>query len=818
MSNAESTAPDKASRSSSHPSRRDVLRAGSGITVGLFLGGMSGPASASADAPGVVNSWLTVSPDNSVTLTIGTTEMGQGSRSGLAQIIAEDLKVDITKVTLVQGGATLAYSGSAAVARGYATSTGGSGAIRNNFWALRDAATRTREMLVQAAMDKVGDFTRANYVAANATITYTPRNLTYRYGELAEAAAQKTSTATAPDVPFDALTVIGKTVPRADIPPKLNGTAIYGVDVVLPNMVFAVVRHCPTFGGALLSAPATPSGAIAAVPLKILDFKYNDPNRGNAPSVLKLSRGLDVADSVNAVAVVASNTWDAMRAATRLSLSWSLPSAASAMNDANFLADAMALATQATMPSAQPGAVTSTSANPPATLYTCEGSYAAAEFALAGATKIIDATYTLPYAAHAAMEVLSCTVDYKPGVRCTLHVSTQVQQNTLRLVALILSAHDPAFSLANTQNIQINTTYLGGALGRKLEIDFISQAVQTAIAVAQLPGGARPVKLMWTREQDFTRDQYRPMALIHARAGVKGSGANAAIAGWEYRVISPSIAAQRGSVLNADPGRGVVGDAQGSESARELPYAMDQRLTEYVTHPAQIPVGYWRSVGASINVFAVESMIDELAVGAGADPYAFRRNLLLASIAAGGADAAMAQRWLAVLDKAAALAKWGSPASGNAQGIAVGAAFNSIIAMVVELSGASTTNAATGSVANSVNVKKVSVALDSYLVVNPGSVEAQLQGGIVHGLNAVLYGGQNFVNGVAQKANFNRYKMMRLQQMPDVQVTITQPEYLSRSATIGGVGELGVPPLAPAVANAFYRATGRRVRNLPFFS
>ena len=337
--------------------------------------------------------------------------------------------------------------------------------------------------------------------------------------------------------------------------------------------------------------------------------------------------------------------------------------------------------------------------------------------------------------------------------------------------------------------------------------------MQAAAALAKLAAGPRPLKLIWSREEDFTHDQYRPTALVRARAGLSGTGTNATIAGWEYRVISPSIGAQRGTVLNSDPTKGVVGDSQGSEEARELPYAMGQRLTEYVTHPAQIPLGYWRSVGASINVFAVESMIDELANAAGADPYQFRRSRLAAAAVAGSAAA---QRWVDLLDKVATLANWGSPASGAYQGIAIGAAFNSIIAMVVELS-TSTTTSSTGVTTTSINIRKVSTALDSYLVVNPGSVEAQLQGGIVHGINAALYGRQSFVNGVAQRKNFNTYKMIRNQQMPVIQVTFTQPDMLDRAATIGGVGELGVPTLAPALANAYFKSTGKRVRTLPFY-
>jgi isoquinoline 1-oxidoreductase beta subunit len=329
----------------------------------------------------------------------------------------------------------------------------------------------------------------------------------------------------------------------------------------------------------------------------------------------------------------------------------------------------------------------------------------------------------------------------------------------------------------------VHTTYLGGGLGRKAEQDFISQAVQVAMALQ------RPVKLMWPREEDFTHDQYRPMALVRARAGLD---ANGQVAGWTYRNVSPSILAQRGSVL------GPAGDSQGWEASRELPYAFGARLTEYVTHPSPIPVGFWRSVGASINTFAVESMIDELAAAAGQDPYQFRRARLTNP------------RWIAVLEAAAALGNWSSaPPRGSARGIAIGSAFNSIVAQVVEVSKTST---------GSVRVNKVAVAIDCYLAVNPGSVEAQITGGVVHGLNATLYGRQTFANGAAQVKNFNASRMIRLKEMPAVKVAIMPaPAAADRAVPIGGVGELGVPTLAPAMANAWFRLTGQRVRSLPFY-
>jgi len=298
----------------------------------------------------------------------------------------------------------------------------------------------------------------------------------------------------------------------------------------------------------------------------------------------------------------------------------------------------------------------------------------------------------------------------------------------------------------------------------------------------------RPVKLMWPREEDFTHDQYRPMALVRVRAGVD---ANGQVAGWAYRNVSPSILGQRGSTL------GAAGDSQGYEASNALPYNFGARLTEWVSHPSPIPVGFWRSVGASINTFAVESMIDELAAGAGQDPFQFRRARLTSP------------RWIAVLEAAAQAAQWNAaPPAGTARGIAIGTAFNTIVAQVVEVSKTS----------SGLRVNRVWVAVDAYLTVNPGSVEAQIVGGVVHAINATLYGRQTFANGAAQVKNFNASRMIRMNEMPVVSVVLMPPPAVAdRSVAIGGVGELGVPTFAPALANAWFRLTGERVRTLPFF-
>ena len=727
-------------------SRRQFLGASAGAGAAFTLGFSLAAGPAEAAAASAVNSWLTIGSDNSITLTVGASEMGQGSVSGLAQVLCEDLMVDPQRVQIAQGGPTLASPAPV----GTAINTVGSGVTRNNYWKMRDAGAIARETLVAAAMGQIGDTNRSSYTVANGVISHSS-GAVRSYGQVAADAARLTPPASAPLVPDSAFTSIGRTLARPDIPCKVDGSAIYGIDVRLPGMLYAVIRHCPSFGGSLAATPAVPSGMVAVVPTKVW------------PGT---NRGLEAAGNVNAVAVVGGNTWDAWQAAKRLSLKWTLPANVAALNSAQFLADAQALMTGAS-PYVAGGA------NPPGTLYTVERSTADANAAIAASAKVVDATYSLPYVAHATMEVLNCTVDHVAGTRCDVWAPTQSAKSALSLVMAITGMSE--------SQVTIHTTYLGGGLGRKAELDFISQAVQVGMALG------KPVKLMWPREEDFTHDQYRPMALVRARAGLDG---NNLIAGWTYRNVSPSILGQRGAVL------GAKGDSQGYEASQALPYSFGARLTEWVSHTAPIPVGFWRSVGASINTFAVESMIDELALAAGnQDPYQFRRARLTDP------------RWIAVLEAAANAAGWGgSVPSGRARGIAIGAAFNSIVAQVVEVS-------------NSNGVPKVTrvwLVIDAYLTVNPGSVQAQLVGGVVHALNAAFYGRQTFANGAAQVKNFNASRMIRLGEMPTVSVTIMpNPAAADRAVPIGGVGELGVPTFAPALANAWARLTGKRLRTLP---
>jgi isoquinoline 1-oxidoreductase beta subunit len=737
--------------------RSFLVTAGGGLTLGFFCPEISRVAELqAAPASTQVNTWLSIGSSGTITLTIGSSEMGQGSFSGLAQILSEDLMVNYNMIQTVQG-----VPATGAPAIGNSIGTFGSTIIQNNYWAMRQAGATAREMLVQAAMNSVGDQTRANYTVADAVITYTPTSQTITYGQVAAAAALLTPPANPPLIPDSQFQYIGTTVNRVDIPSKVNGSATFGIDVRLPNMVFAVIQHCPTFGGHLNGpVPATPAGMIAVVPTEV---------------VAGTGRGTETTGMVNAVAVVGTNTYDAWQAALALKINWTIPAASANLSDATFLTEAEAAL-------AKPVYYVASGANAAPTTYTVEGNLAAANAGIAGAAKVFSSVFSLPYVPHNTMEPLSCTVNYVPGVSCDVYAPTQY-------AAGVLSLANQLTGLPLSQ-INVHTTYLGGGLGRKTETDFVSQAIQVAMAVG------KPVMLLWPREQCFLRDQYRPSALVQVKAGIDKSGN---VLGWFYNNVSASILAQRGYPL------GPTGDSQGYEGSQNLPYNFGARVTQYTTHPSPIPVGFWRSVGESINTFAVESTIDALAALAGKDPYLYRLNLLTDP------------RWIGVLEAVATLCNWpAGPAAGHSRGIAIGAYANSIVAEVVDISLVAG-NGYDGQPAL-FTVNNVWIALDCYLTVNPGQVQAQLIGGMVHGLNAALYGRQSFAKGVAQYPNFLQNRVIRGDEMPKVAVTlIPNPAQSTLDAQLGGVGELGVPTLAPALANAYFKASGKRILGLPFF-
>ncbi len=716
---------------------------GLALAFALPLIGRVEEASAAITTQDLANAYIHVSPNGSITLAFGGAEMGQGSMSGLAQILAEELMVDWTQISVMQAVANPVIS----------YTTGGSSAVSRRFTTLRNAGAAARELLIAAAMQEAGDSNRDNFKAEHAKIIYLPdTQVWWDYGELASAAAGMT-------LPNDLrltnpanFRLIGKPLPRVDIPAKVDGSAKFGIDIFMPGMVFAAIKHCPTIGGTLASTPAKPAGALAVVACTASN-----------------TRGAVIANSKNAVAVVASNSWLAFKLAKKMAVSWSLPVSTAAVDSAQILAYAQAQLVSGAALVAEP--------LPPAS-YTPQ-SYApvlAADVANTMGVPTIDATYSVPYLAHATMEVLNCTVNIvyagDSPVSCEIWAPTQSATAVAANAALLTQL--PATAIV------VHTTFLGGGLGRKIEQDYIWQAIQVGMAVR------KPVKLTWMREEDFGHDQYRPLALYRVKAKLAGG----LIQAWSYRTLSQSITAQRGR-LSA----GSV-DSQAVEGAIHLPYALGKYLVEWVPLEAGIPVGYWRSVGASINSFVVESMMDELAMAAGIDPFRFRYNHLV------GGDA----RAIATLQAADVLSSsWRKQLpAGHAWGVALAQAFGTWVCEVVEISQPA---------AGSLRVHRVDCVVDCGTVINPGSVEAQMQGGILHALNATLWGEALFKAGVATKLNFNNSRVMRLSEMPAVRVQI-----MPSTNAPSGIGEPGVPPLAPALANAYARLSGTRIRKLPLFA
>lgn len=680
-----------------------------------------------------IGTWIQIGTDDSITMLIGAAEMGQGAMTGLAQLLAEDLMVDWQAVRAEAAPANPVFANPL-----FRTQlTGGSSSIRGYYQALRLAGATARDMFIAAAAQTWG-VSPSSCVARNGTVVNPLTNAVLRYGQLASLAATMPVPAAPALVPDGALRIIGKPLPRVDIPAKVDGSAVYGIDVRVPGMVYAVVKHCPTLGGQLVGAPSKPSGAIAVVPLSVL---------------AGTGRGSEQTGMINAFAVVADNTWKAMRLAGQVRAKWSIPTASQGIDSPALFSQADELLANGTPRVAE--------------------TIGDANAALAAAGTALEATYRLPYLAHATMEVLNCTVSITAD-GCEIWAPTQGQAATVATAAAITGL--------TADKITVHTTMLGGGLGRKIEQDFISQAVQVAKAIG------RPVKLMWPREEDFTRDQFRPMAAVRVRASVAGDGS---VAAWSYRNCSPSITLQRRPTFTGVDSQAI----DGATSATGLTYDFATRLVEHVVHPSPVPVGYWRSVGHSINTFAIESMIDELAASIRMDPYLLRRQLLRND-----------PRGLAVLDQAASLANWGGAVpSGRARGIALAWAFNSVVAQVVEVSARTT---------GQMRVHRVWCAVDCGRAINPDAIVAQMEGGIVHAISAALWGEVKFAAGVASVRNFDRYPMLKLQQMPAVTVQImpTNP-----TAPIGGIGEPGVPAIAPALANAYYRLTKTRVRTLPFF-
>jgi isoquinoline 1-oxidoreductase beta subunit len=703
----------KAARLGRRALLKGSLAIGAGLAVGFRLPG------AAAQTAGVFapNQWLAVDRDGLVTITNSVPEMGQGSLTTTTIIIADELDADWKKVRVNQAPADpKRYANPVTGSQSY----GGSRGVRDHMAMWRRSAAAAREMLMQAAADEWG-VPVDSVDTEPGVVVHRPTGRKLPYGRLVDR-AQALPVPQNPKLKTpDKFRYIGKNLHRLDSPDKATGRGIYGMDVQVPGMLVASIERAPVVsGGKVQSVDAAAARAVPGV-------KH-------------------VVPVTNGVAVVADRFPAALAGRRALKVTWDLGPMAQ-VTSAQISAEYAALARQ-------PGLMARNDGD--------------AETALKAGGKTLEASYEVPFLEHACMEPMNATAHVTADA-CVLWAPTQnpggSQATAARITGLPI------------EKVTVNTTLLGGGFGRRGEIDFIVDAVETAKAVGV------PVKVMWTREDDLRHGFYRPATYNVFRAALDGSGAPMA---WAHRIVGPGILVQKRRM----PANATV-DPAAVAGARDLPYDIPNLRVEWVNKDFGVPVGFWRSVGSSQNAFITESFIDELAHLAGKEPFEYRRGLLGKS-----------PRHKAVLEMAAARANWGSPApAGRGRGIAVAFSYGSYAAHVIEASVAPD---------GAVRVHRVVCVIDCGIAVNPDQVRAQMEGGAVYALTAALYGQITVDKGGVVQSNFHDYPMMRINEMPVVETHI-----LDSGEAPGGLGEPGVPPVAPALCNAIFALTGKRIRRLP---
>jgi isoquinoline 1-oxidoreductase subunit beta len=689
---------------------------------GAFALGWRIPSATAETAGQEVGIWAVISPDDTTTIRIARSEMGQGTLTGLAQLVADELDCDWKHVR------TEYVTPETNLARKRAwgdMSTGGSRGIRGSVDYVRKGGAAARAMLIEAAAQR-WSVPAGECTAADSVITHAASSRTLRYGEVAAAAAQL-------PVPIDVKlktpaqwTLIGKGVRRLDTVDKLSGKQIFAIDVQLPNMLNAAIAQCPVFGGTLQSFDADKVKAMAGV------------------------RHV-VAVGDDAVAVVADKWYQAKTALAALPITWNEGAAASVDSDqiAALLKDGLEAKEAA--------------------LGQRHGDI---EAGLAGAAKRVEATYGLPFMAHATMEPMNCTALFTDG-RVEIWVASQNGD-----ASLAAAAEAAGVKLGD---VKVTKLHLGGGFGRRGQQDYTRQAVLIA---RQVPG--RPVKLIWSREEDMRHDYYRPVAQCKLTAGLDASGNVVAL---HARLAAQSILAYLAPQRMEN---GVDKAAFQSWSEEEFGYrGIPNLLIDDAVRNTHVPVGFWRGVNTNQNAIFMECFIDELAHAAGKDPLAFRQALLTAS-----------PKHLAVMNVVARKAAWGTPLPpGVFRGIAQNYGYGSYTAAVAEVS---------VSPKGVLKIHRIVAATDPGTIVNPQQVEAQVQGSFVYGLSAALFSAITIDKGRVVESNFHDYPVMRLTDMPKVE-TVLAPS----GGFWGGVGEPTIAVAAPAVLNAVFAATGKRIRTLP---
>lgn len=700
-------------------SRRGFLQtsavASGGLMLGVDVGGLG-----QALAAGTVhtpNAWVHIADDNTITLISARSEMGQGVYTSMPMLIAEELNVDIKRISVAMAPPNGKLYGNALL--GGPQLTGGSTSVRDGYDKLRVAGAQVRMMLVSAAALKWN--IPEDQLRAENGMVLGPKGKKATYGQLA-ADASRLPVPQSPKLkdPKD-FRIVGKPTKRLDTPSKTNGTAEFGIDVKMKGMVYAALDQCPVIGG------------------KVKSF--------DASAAKKMPGVIDVVQIPDGIAVVADTWWRANKARSGVKIEWDEGPGA-ALTEKTMLASIRAAA-------AAPGAKT---LDLPKT--------GDADAVIKASSKVHKAEYVMPLLSHSPLEPMNFTA-WVHDNKVDLIGPTQWQDAAAGTVAKVIGVP--------VENVTLKTTFLGGGFGRRIDIDFIIQAAQISKAVG------KPVKLVWTREDDMTHDFYRPQSVHHLAAALGDDGKPTAMS---FRMTSQSIT---GRVFGLPA---PVQDPLMTEAAIAA-YEIPATKHEILKHDAGLRVGYWRSVSHALNAFANETFIDELAVLAKQDPYAYRLSLV-----------ANKPRFANVLRQVAEKSGWGTPApAGRSRGIALMEGYDTYMAMVAEIS-----------VNNGeIKVHKVTTVADLGRMVNPDTVEAQIQSSINFGLTAALYGDITLDKGRVQQTNFHQYRLLRMNESPEM-VTVLVPS----TEKPGGVGEPGTALIGPAVGNALFVATGKRLRTMPF--
>lgn len=722
--------------------RRDFLKtgvtAGSALLIGFRWSARAEDPAQAQEKPEVnpFDAWVRITPENHITLLLGKSEMGQGIMTALPMILAEELCVDWKQVGVEQAPTNPKI---------YDHGTGGSGSVAGSWLPLRRAGAAAREMLITAAATE-WNVNRDTCVAQDGGILHGARKNFLTYGQLVPAASKLPlpDLKTVPLKNSHDFRVVGHDIHRVDAREKANGTAKFGIDSRAPGMQFAVIARCPVFGGKVKSFDATKTKQVPGV-----------------RDVLAIDAVEKGAFTAGGVVVLADNSWAAIKGREALRIDWD--------EGANAGESTATLRQHFVANAAKPGKVVRNDGD--------------ADAALAGAPKKIESVYEFPFAPHATMEPMNCTVHIEAN-RAEAWVPTQAPQWAQEVIAKV--------SGLPRESVIVHTTLMGGGFGRRYHADFVMEAAQVAQATS------KPVMVLWTREDDMQHDFYRP-ASYHKLQGAVGSDGK--IAAWKHFQTSTSIDAMWSEKGKETPENSEFG------TATFIPYQTPNFRVEYTLAQSGVPRAWWRSVEHSTSGFVVESFADELATLAGADPFAFRLAMI-------GDDREIPDfgnpkegkplrtaRQKAVLKLAAEKAGWGTPLpKGTARGIASYFSFESYTACVAEVSIKD----------RAVNVNRLVYAVDCGRAINPNGVRAQVESAAIYGLSAMLYDAITIRGGRVEQANFNDYSMPRMPETP-----LTEVYVVNSTEEPTGIGEPGLPVVAAAVCNALHALTGKRFRRLP---